>query len=133
MRKSFMSVVAGATMVAASLGLWGAASPALAEERGLRLYIGSEFESVNEIWGSSVANLGSYDWNDRASSVRNSDDVAWVLYDDSGFSDRRFCLRAGESVRRLGADPYKFNDKTSAIKRLTTNSCAGYPAFYTNG
>ena len=69
-------------------------------------------------------------YSDKISSIRNLDSVAWVLFDDKNYQDRRYCIRPGESVPDLGAPMWKFNDKTSSVLRLTTASCTGYPAFY---
>lgn len=69
-------------------------------------------------------------FGDEASSVRNEDSVAWVLFDDDGYRDRRFCIRPEETVNNLHASPWKFGDKTSSILRLADESCRSYPAFY---
>ncbi|GAA2904811.1 hypothetical protein GCM10010517_70930 [Streptosporangium fragile] len=138
MKKNFRIAITG-TALALSVGFSGAASPAQAEEKGLQLYASNEFEGSTRVWSDSVPRLKNYDaingytWNDMAASVKNTDDVAWVLYDDSDYRDRRFCLRSGESVTWLEHEQWRFNKKTSSIRRLTLNSCVGYPAFYNYG
>ncbi|GAA2904806.1 hypothetical protein GCM10010517_70920 [Streptosporangium fragile] len=127
MKKSFRTVVAG-VVITASLGFSGAAFPAQAQVTGLRFYEDDDFKG--EVKSYYATQWYLWEWNHWASSVRNSDDVAWVLYDDWDYADRRFCLRSGEEVKRLGDEQWRFNDKTSSIRRLSTNSCAGYPAFY---
>lgn len=65
------------------------------------------------------------DDSDDAHSVYNNTKVAWVLYDDENFddSDRHFCIRSGVSNPDLGASPYKFGDKITSVRRLTSNDC----------
>ncbi|MBB2912336.1 hypothetical protein FHS43_003616 [Streptosporangium becharense] len=54
----------------------------------------------------------------------------WGLFDDAYFQDRRFCIRPGERVARLGDAPWRFNDKVSSILRTSDHTCAGWPTFY---
>ncbi len=68
-------------------------------------------------------------FGDKASSVDNRSSSAWVLYDDSGYKDRRYCISPGQRINDLHAQAWKFGDKISAIKRLSGTSCAGYPTF----
>jgi hypothetical protein len=69
------------------------------------------------------------DDSDEAHSVYNFTGVAWVLYDDNTYdeSDRHFCIKAKVSHPDLGVGAYKFGDKITSVKKLGSNSCAGYP------
>jgi hypothetical protein len=67
--------------------------------------------------------------SDRASSVENTMSVAWVLYDDSGFGDRRYCIKPGQVINNLHASAWNFGDKISSVRKLGTASCSGYPTF----
>ncbi|WP_214110501.1 beta/gamma crystallin-related protein [Acrocarpospora catenulata] len=121
-----------ATAVAATLGAAGTATPARAEIAGLWVYTDSWFEGYEAVHIVNAPNLSS-SWSDKYSSIRNTDNAAWVLYDDKWYEDRHFCIRPGESVEYLGASRWKFNDKTSSVRKLPTRSCEGYPAFYSIG
>jgi len=120
------SIAAAAAVFA---GTAGASTPAQASTAGLFAANDSWYQGFSGTITETWSNLG-YD-SDKYSSVRNEDSVAWVLFDDKYFRDRRFCIRPGESVPDLGAPLWKFNDKTSSVLRLSTASCEGYPAFYT--
>ncbi|MGW6128538.1 peptidase inhibitor family I36 protein [Cellulomonas sp. NPDC055163] len=125
------------TKVAAALVTAGVAATTIlsatssaASSAPLSLYEHKGFGGVHVSLYSSDSNLW---WNkgfgDTASSVKNHSTVAWVLYDDTGYSDRRFCILPGQTISNLGADAWKFNDKISSVKELGTASCAGYPTF----
>jgi hypothetical protein len=81
-------------------------------------------------WTYSVSNSDLGGAGDRASSVRNESDSAWVMYQHDTFEGRRYCIRPDEYVTNLHNAQWQFGDTTSSVKRLTTSSCAGYPAFY---
>ena len=108
------------------------ATPSYASSVPLRLYEHTGYNGSSISLYSSDSNLW---WNkgfgDVASSVKNpsSSAVAWVLYDDTGYGDRHYCIRPGQSISNLGADAWKFGDKISSVKELGTASCAGYPTF----
>jgi hypothetical protein len=130
------SLLLAALIGAATLAATGAPASAQVEPIALKLfedsgYIGAHVEYFFDSW-SDLADHRDWNWSDEASSVQNNDTVAWVLYDDDGFytGDRHFCLHAGQRVSNLGRGPWKFNDKTSSIKRLRVNDCSGYPTFY---
>jgi hypothetical protein len=94
----------------------------------LELYDNAWYEGVG--WGRKDSDYNFSFWrNDEASSARNNTSVAWVLYDDTYFEDRRFCILPHQEVPDLGAPAYKFNDKISSVEKLATGSCAGYPTF----
>ncbi|GIH25949.1 hypothetical protein Aph01nite_42590 [Acrocarpospora phusangensis] len=81
----------------------------------------------NYLYYDSTPNLGGP--GDEASSVFNDTEDAWVLYDDSGYRDRRYCIRSGQYIGDLHHPAWKFGDKISSVLRLNTRSCAGYPTF----
>ena len=70
----------------------------------------------------SHSDMHDFSFNDKASSVKNKTGSAWVLYDDTGYSDRSYCISAGKSVKSL-KDKWDFNDKISSIKRLSRKVC----------
>jgi hypothetical protein len=82
-------------------------------------------------WADSQPNLSNTfcSFSDKASSVWNGSDNAWVLYDDAGYQDRRYCLVPGGRIANLHDSRWNFGDKISSIKRLSGTSCAGYPTF----
>jgi hypothetical protein len=123
------AVIAAVPMVAGPAAAAGAAT----EPRGLWLYQDWNYKGKSRLFTDSWSNLADvieWNWSDKTTSVRNADTVAWVLYDDRGFRDRSYCIRPGERVIDLQPNPWRFNDKTSSIKRLSTASCSGYVAFY---
>ncbi|GIH22793.1 hypothetical protein Aph01nite_11030 [Acrocarpospora phusangensis] len=120
-------------VLAAALGL-GPASPAQATTRAyaadsLKLYDDAFYEGYWRLF-PHTNHYFDYEDNDEASSVENNTPSAWVLFDDVGFKDRRFCIRPGEKVVHLGAPAYKFNDKVSSVLRLGSPSCGDYPTFF---
>lgn len=70
---------------------------------------------------SSRSNFNDINFGDKTSSVYNRSSVAWVLYDDAGFSDTAVCVMAGATVANLGN--FGFNDKVSSALRRSVNSC----------
>jgi hypothetical protein len=82
----------------------------------LCLWHNQNFESTLFHRVASSSGLGSN--SDEAHSVFNNSQNAWILYDDSGFSDRRFCVRPGTRVSDLGSQAVKFGDKISSVQRL---------------
>ena len=70
----------------------------------------------------SHSDMDDFDFGDKASAVKNKSSDAWIIYDDSGYDDRNYCIPAGGKVRSLG-DKWDFNDKTSSIERLSSASC----------
>ncbi|WP_327049343.1 beta/gamma crystallin-related protein [Microbispora sp. NBC_01189] len=130
MRRTLRTLLATAALATAAIGV--NVAPAHAGWIGIILYEDSGYKGYPHAYTTS--RLGLYGWweNDEASSVKNVDLFAWVLYDDVDYKDRHFCIRPGEWVENLGSSPWKFNDKISSLKRLTTSSCAGYVPFYNN-
>lgn len=114
-------VAAAATVVTATPSSASYSPITLHEHTGYRGY------SIN-LW-SSDSNLWNRSFSDATSSVENKSAVAWVLYDDSGYSDRRYCIKPGQTISNLGADAWKFNDKISSVKELGSASCGNYPTF----
>jgi hypothetical protein len=58
----------------------------------------------------------------------NRTSVAWIVYDDSNYTDRAYCVFSGYAIPNLGASPYAFGDKISSAQRRPTNECpAGIP------
>lgn len=106
------------------------ASPSHATYSPLQLWEHTSHEGAKLSLWSSESNLG---WNrsfgDVASSLRNLSDKAWVVYDDSGYSDRRYCIKAGQSISNLHSDAWNFGDKISSAKVLSTAGCGDYPTF----
>ena len=76
----------------------------------------------------SLADFNNINFGDKATSVLNRMTVAWLLYDDAGYSDTCVCVMAGASVANLGN--FGFNDKTSSAWKLAGNTCpSGVLAF----
>lgn len=76
----------------------------------------------------SLANFNDINFGDKATSVWNRMTVAWLLYDDAGYSDTRVCVMAGASVANLGN--FGFNDKTSSARKLAGNTCPSGVLFF---
>lgn len=127
MRRTLRTLLSAAVLVAAAPT--ALAAPAHADTGPLVLYTDSLFEGYPlTYWHSDPAM--SYGTSDKASSVRNYDNVAWVLFDDKHYQDRRYCIRPGEEVALLGVDGLRFNDKISSVYQMPTADCGRYPAFY---
>lgn len=89
----------------------------------LCLFDDKSYEDRRITLSKSEDNMNDVDFGDKTSSVINRTGAAWVLYDDSGYGDRRFCIPPGVSVRDFGVDAYKFNDKVSSAKRMPDAKC----------
>ncbi|WP_055550094.1 beta/gamma crystallin-related protein [Streptomyces sp. NBRC 110028] len=115
---------------AATTAILTTAPAAQADAAAGHLLLGRDQNLTGTVWAhsSSIANLGSSE-GDKASSAKNEDSRAWVLYDDKNYKDRRYCLTPGRYIRDLHSDPWNFGDKVSSVRRLGTASCAGYPTF----
>ncbi|KAA9375415.1 hypothetical protein F5972_27005 [Microbispora cellulosiformans] len=96
------------------------------EWAGLYLYDDSWYEGEHRVFTYSNGSIG---FSDRASSIVNNTWLAWVVYDDRDFRDRRYCIRPWEKVDVLGAPQWKFNDKISSVQLLNSYNCDGYPTF----
>lgn len=70
---------------------------------------------------SSLSNFNDINFGDKTTSVLNRAAVAWVLFDDAGFSDTRVCIKAGASVANFGN--FGFNDKVSSARRRSDDTC----------
>ncbi|GIH23089.1 hypothetical protein Aph01nite_13990 [Acrocarpospora phusangensis] len=105
-----------------------AVSPAQADPYGsLTLYFHTNFRGDYPMrYYDTRATLWSGE-SDEASSVRNSSDYAFVLFDDTRFGDRAFCIRPDHEEDWLGNPALGFNDKISSIKRMPNHYCHGYP------
>lgn len=124
-RTKALALTAASVTIATTLS----AAPSHAFE-AIWMYEHTGYNGYSIAVGSSESNLWwDRGFGDMASSVRNVSSVAYVLYDDTGYSDRRYCIRAGESISNLHNDAWNFGDKISSVKRLGSNSCAGYPRF----
>lgn len=129
---SIRALLCTAITVMLGLGLASPAHAATSTEHDLPyLYLFDDawYEDIYDVFDDNDGNFDFWS-NDEASSAKNYSGVAWVLYDDTYYRDRRFCIRPGEEVPDLGAPAYKFNDKISSVKKLATASCEGHPAFY---
>ena len=71
--------------------------------------------------------LKNASFNDKASSVYNRTAVAWMLYDDTGYSGTGWCIAPGRSVDDLHLNPWRFGDKISAVMRLNVAGCGLLP------
>ncbi len=78
---------------------------------------------------TSLAHFSDIGFNDKTSATYNRMSVAWVLYDDTNYTDSAVCLKSGASVSNLGN--YGFGDKTSSAKKRSDNTCpSGSKVFY---
>jgi hypothetical protein len=124
--KIIRGLIAAVAAVAAAM----ATAPASqADTRAAGLLLGQHQNLGGSVWyfSDNRADIGSA--GDKASSARNDDTVAWLLFDDKNFSDRRYCLAPRHYVKDLHYASWNFGDKISSVKRLTTSSCSGYPTF----
>ncbi|GAA3443499.1 peptidase inhibitor family I36 protein [Planomonospora venezuelensis] len=122
------------SIATAAVALTASAPPAQAALRHndyyddyLVLYFDDDFGGFPAVYWKSDPAMIRHD-SDKASSVRNNTDAAWVLYDDKNYRDRAFCIPPHHEVRDLGWPAYKFNDKVSSVERLPyTAPCGGRP------
>ncbi|MGW8575538.1 peptidase inhibitor family I36 protein [Streptomyces niveus] len=123
------SIVAAVTTAATVFSALGVAPTVQADALTGPLVLGEHQDLGGAQWSytGSETRLGSA--SDRASSVKNRDSVAWVLYDDTNHGDRHYCLRATGYIPNLHDSRWNFGDKISSVKRLGSNSCRGYPTF----
>ncbi|NEY32592.1 hypothetical protein GTU99_10375 [Streptomyces sp. PRKS01-65] len=123
-------IVRGLIAVVAAVATAMVTAPAShAGTRAAGLLLGQHQNLGGSVWyfPGSKADIGSA--GDKASSAKNDDTVAWLLFDDKNFSDRRYCLAPGYYVKDLHFGSWNFGDKISSVKRLTTSSCSGHPTF----
>nr|WP_083977571.1 beta/gamma crystallin-related protein [Herbidospora sakaeratensis] len=128
MRRLMLTLAAGAVV------LGSAAGPVRAEPIGipyLVMFHDEYFRGRQIVVTQATSHLDGD--SDEASSVINNDGVAWVLYDDESYGDRRYCVRPGESVLDLGDDRWKFNDKITSALPLKSAGCGTFPPFHGNG
>ncbi|MGW0395088.1 hypothetical protein ACWDYJ_30280 [Streptomyces sp. NPDC003042] len=128
MRKKIINTLLVASAITAASLATAPAAQAGPQAEGLLLGQHQNLGGAQWFFNGSQSNLGSIGAGDKASSARNDDRVAWVLYDDAGYSDRR-CLAPGRFIRDPHYGGWNFGDKISSVKRLTTASCSGYPVF----
>jgi hypothetical protein len=83
----------------------------------------------------NTAYTGTYnrytnDFNDLGSnsdewdSIRNYDDVAWLVFKDKDYKGTVKCIRPGKGTRDLGS--YGLHDAISSIKKRTVTGCSDY-------
>jgi hypothetical protein len=77
--------------------------------------------------GSSDDHLGEN--SDEAHSLWNRTSVHWIVYDDSNFYGRAYCVVSGYRNSDLGEWPYEFGDKISSARPLAAghNCPSGIP------
>ena len=124
-RAAVMTAVAAAT--ALGVATPALAAPVTAQAGYLTLAENQNLSGQNWNYSDTNSNLGGP--GDEASSVFNGSDRAWVLYDDTSFRDRRYCITPGQRINNLHSSSWNFGDKISSIARLGGTSCAGYPTF----
>lgn len=127
MKLGFTSLLVGAMLTSFM------SSPASAADTRLVLSENRDGTGRSCYYSSSSANLNNssqcngIQFGDKASLARNIGTVAWVLYDDTSYNDRAYCIRPGRVVDLHASRD--FGDKTSSIKQLSTSSCSGYTEF----
>jgi hypothetical protein len=60
-------------------------------------------------------------FGDKTSSAKNADNVSWVLYDDTGYSDRHLCFKPGATLADF--DDHNFEDKPSSVRKMSGTAC----------
>ena len=96
-RTTALALTAASVTIATTLS----AAPSHAFE-AIWMYEHTGYNGYSIAVGSGESNLWwDRGFGDMASAVRNVSSVAYVLYDDTGYSDRRYCIRAGESISNL--------------------------------
>ncbi|WP_405800911.1 hypothetical protein [Streptomyces sp. NBC_01506] len=123
------SIVAALTTAATVCSALALAPTVQADALAGPLVIGQNQDLGGAQWRytESKTSLGAA--GDQASSVKNQDVVAWVLYDDTSHRDRHYCIPATGYIPNLHDKKWNFGDKISSVKRLGSNSCRGYPTF----
>jgi hypothetical protein len=101
---------------------------AQAESGVLRIGQNQSLGGLNWTYSQSNSDLGEA--GDRASSVWNESDSAWVMYQHDTFEGRHYCIRPDEKVSDLHRPQWQFGDMASSVRRLPTTECGRYPAFY---
>jgi hypothetical protein len=134
---SRLAIVAASTLSLTFAGVCfttTTASAACSNQPGDSLYLYKNRNSTGDLLlaTASDSNLGTSsidNFNDKASRAFNSYNCnAWVLYDDTNYRDRNYCIKPGQNID-LHDSRWNFGDKTSSIKKLNTTSCSGYPTF----
>lgn len=79
------------------------------------------YEDRRKMLDSAQDDFNDIGFGDKTSSVKNRDNVAWRLYDDSGYSDTSVCIPSGGE--RADLSNAGFGDKTSSARPLSTSYC----------
>ena len=133
MSRRLLALAAVAAMASASL-VAVSSSPAHAvciNPDSSALYMYENRDGSGDVYQATItlASLHSVHYNDKASRLWNKYTCnAWVVYDDSNFGDRRYCIRPRQTVD-LHREQWNFGDKISSIRKLGNGSCSGYPTF----
>jgi hypothetical protein len=95
-----------------------------------RVILGQDqnLRGTNWTFTASDSNL-SGQGGDSASSIKNDDSRAWVVYEHDTFRGRGYCINTGIEEFDLHRGILGFGDKISSVRRLSTSSCAGFPSF----
>lgn len=108
---------------------------AVRSEKGENAYHGSEctpgklclfedegYKDKRWMFSQSHGSMADFKFSDQADSVKNTDTVAWALYEDENYQDTRVCIAAGAYLSSL--DAKKIGDNVDSIRRLTTKTCS---------
>jgi hypothetical protein len=66
---------------------------------------------------------------DRASSIRNDDVVAWVVYQHDTYRGRAYCILPGQEIWDLHEQQWQFGDMISSVRRRPDATCHDNPMF----
>jgi len=88
-----------------------------------RITIGKKAGHPTDSTATTVKDLASLRFGDRASSVWNRSPRAWRLYAGRDLTGASVCVAAGAKVPKLAVKAYRFNDRASSAKRLASARC----------
>ncbi|WP_214107944.1 beta/gamma crystallin-related protein [Acrocarpospora catenulata] len=123
-RTGIAVILAGLTALPAALS----ATPAQASAGAL--WLGQHQNLRGSLWlyYDNNSNLKN-ESGDKASSVHNDTEDAWVLFEHDTYQGRRYCIRSGQLINDLHNPAWNFGDKISSVLRLNVPHCSGWPTF----
>lgn len=72
---------------------------------------------------SSSPDLKAAGITDTVSSLKNTTNVSWLVYEHQDYKGLAYCIKPGQQIPDMRAR--NFNDKMSSVARLTLNHCVG--------
>lgn len=117
-------------LIAAALAVLPIAATAAPAQASIgSLILGEHQDLRGTTWAHqrSTGAIGAAE--DKASSIFNDSDYAWLVFQDKNYKGRYYCIRSGQIVKNLHLSKWGFGDKISSAMILNRTHCVGQPTF----